>query len=89
MPPRVGRAQHLGVALLDQPRTDIPAPDAARSAIESWRTAARDRRQAAPEGAPSPVPDGAGRPLVLHDFQEEFVHFALAMRHAGLPPGQP
>ena len=36
-----------------------------------------------------PAPDGAGRPLLTHDFQDEFVKFALAMRHAGLPSGQP
>jgi phospholipase C len=89
MPARVSASEHLGVLLEDAPRAGIPEPDAARKAIDAWRTAARERRRAAPEGAPSEAPDGAGQPFVAQDFQEEFVKFALAMRHAGLPPGQP
>ena len=95
MPPRVASSRHLGVVLEDKPRTDIPPPDDARKAIEDWRTAAREQRPSRPvkpplgHAAPSPAPDGAGQPLRLHDFQEEFLKFALAMRHAGLPPGQP
>jgi hypothetical protein len=27
--------------------------------------------------------------MVLHEFQQEFALFALAMRQAGLPHGQP
>ena len=38
---------------------------------------------------PSLAPDGAGHPLVLHDFQEQFLKFALTMRHLGQPPGRP
>jgi phospholipase C len=89
MPARVGNARDLGEALQDDPRTDIPEPTAPRAAIDRWRTRARAVRQADPAGAPSPSPDGAGRPFVLHDFQDEFLRFALAMRKAGLPPGQP
>jgi phospholipase C len=89
MPARVATSEHLGVLLEDAPRTAIPAPDDAHDAIEAWRTKARDQRRAAPEGAPSAAPDGAGQDLVVHDFQEEFLRFALAMRQAGLPPGQP
>jgi phospholipase C len=89
MPARVGASQHLGITLLDEPRQGLPAPDRARAAIESWRTGARARRQARPKGRPSVAPDGAGQPLVLHDFQAEFLKFAVAMRHAGLPVGQP
>jgi phospholipase C len=90
MPARVATSQHLGVLLEDAPRDDIPAPDAARQAIEAWRTKAREARRADPSGAsPSPAPDGAGQPLELHDFQHEFLKFALAMRQAGLPSGQP
>ncbi len=88
MGPRVQNAQHLGIVLEDAPRKDVPAHDSARAAIDAWRTGARARREASPEGAPSPAPDGAGRPLILHDFQAEFAHFALAMRHI-LPPSQP
>lgn len=89
MPPRVARAPHLGVVLADEPRRDIPEPTEPHAKLEQWRANARARRQAAPTVAPSPAPDGAGHPLVLHDFQDEFVRFALAMRHAGLPGGQP
>jgi hypothetical protein len=46
-------------------------------------------RRADPAGTASPAPDGAGRPFVLHDFQDDFLRFALSMRHAGLPSGQP
>jgi phospholipase C len=89
MPQRVATSEHIGVLLEDEPRTDLPEPVAARAAIDAWRTKARELRRADPSGkSPSPAPDGAGHRLVLHDFQEEFLHFALAMRHAGLPPGQ-
>jgi hypothetical protein len=37
----------------------------------------------------SPAPDGAGNQLALHEFQEEFARFALAMHQAGLPFGEP
>ena len=95
MPKRVAASQHLGVLLQGTPRKDIPAPDAANTAIDAWRTAARAARRAdaaAPSRAKqavSPAPDGAGRELVLQDFQDEFLKFAVAMRQAGLPPGQP
>ena len=95
MPARVAASEHLGVVLQGRPRTDIPAPDAAQGAIDVWRNAAREVRRgnaAAParaKTAVSPAPDGAGQKLVLHDFQEEFLKFAVAMRQAGLPPGQP
>jgi phospholipase C len=87
--PRVRTSPHLGIVLEDEPRTDIEDHSDARDAIEKWRGEARERRRADPQRAPSPAADGAGQPLVLHDFQEEFVKFALMMRHAGLPPGQP
>ncbi|MFL5862760.1 MAG: alkaline phosphatase family protein [Solirubrobacteraceae bacterium] len=85
---RVQNAEHLGIVLEDAPRAGIPAHDEVRSALDDWRTKARADRRAAPDRAPSPAPDGAGRPLVLHDFQEDFGRFALAMRHL-LPPSQP
>jgi phospholipase C len=85
---RVEAAQHLGVVLEPTPRTDITPHDDVRAKVAAWRAHARTQRQAARESGPSPAPDGAGRPLVLHEFQEEFAHFALAMRHI-LPPGQP
>ena len=89
MPKRVAGARDLGVVLQDEPRTGLAEPDEAQLAIETWRTAARDDRQAAPAGGVSPIADGAGQPLILHEFQDEFMRFAMAMRHAGLPPGQP
>jgi phospholipase C len=95
MPARVAASQHLGGLLEDTPRTDLPAPDAARTALDAWRSAATERRRADPAAAAagvaalSPAPDGAGQELVMHDFQAEFVKFALAMREAGLPHGQP
>jgi phospholipase C len=89
MPARVGHARDLSGVLLDAPRDDIPEPDAAREAIAAWRAKARAVRRADPAGTASPAPDGAGRPFVLHDFQDDFLRFALSMRHAGLPSGQP
>ncbi len=85
---RVRNAHHLGLVLEDAPRADIPAPTEARAAIDDWRTAARALRQGTPEGTPSTAADGAGQPLVLHEFQDEFAKLVLALRHV-LPPGQP
>ena len=82
-------AAHIGQVLLDAPRADVPSPDAARAAIDAWRTKARELRQAAPNATASPAPDGTGQPLVLQDFQHDFAKFAIAMRQGGLPPGQP
>jgi phospholipase C len=89
MSQRVQAARHIGIALTDVPRTDIPDHDDVQAQIDAWRTAAREQHQAATSGAPSPSPDGAGQPLVLHDFQRDFVTLVHALRGAGLPPGQP
>jgi phospholipase C len=86
---RVQHAQHLGVALTDAPRSDIPDHAAARAQIAEWRVHARAARRGSQEQGHSAAPDGAGRQLALHDFQEEFARFALAMRHSGLPHGEP
>jgi phospholipase C len=86
---RVVNAPHLGIVLGDEPRTDdIPPHDDVRRTLNEWRTSARADRRGSPDRAPSPAPDGAGRPLVLQDFQDDFGRFALAMRHL-LPPNQP
>ena len=89
MPQRVQNAQHLGLVLEDEPRTDIDDPGPVRAAIDSWRAEAHERRRATPERTPSQAPDGAGQPLTLHEFQNEFAQFTMAMREAGLPNGQP
>jgi phospholipase C len=86
---RVQTAHHVGVALADAPRTDIPDHREIREAMDAWRIAAREKRNATPDGRPSPAPDGAGQPLVLQQFQEDIVTMTNAFRAAGLPPGQP
>jgi hypothetical protein len=80
---------HLGGVLQDEPRRDIADAHDAHQAIDAWRDAALERRRATPGGVPSQAPDGAGQPMALHEFQQEFALFALAMRHRGLPHGQP
>ena len=89
MGPRVAHAKHLGILLGDAPRAGIPEPDDAHARIAAWREEARARRRGTPGAGPSVALDGAGRPFSLHDFQEDFVKFALAMHHAGLPSGEP
>jgi phospholipase C len=86
---RVAYAQHLGVALTDAPHTDVPDNDAARDQIAQWRVESHAARRGTAEHGPSLARDGAGRKLGLHEFQEEFARFALAMHHAGLPFGEP
>jgi phospholipase C len=88
MPERVQRAPHLGMLLEDEPRGDLEPSDTLHKEMTNWRKAAKDDRRSG-DGQPSISPDGAGHPLELHDFQHEFAQFALAMRDAGLPPGQP
>jgi phospholipase C len=85
---RTANAAHLGVVLGDDPRTGIPDHEDLRQRIGAWRQQARANR-AARDGAPSESPDGAGQPLMLSEFQQDFVRFATAMREHGLPPGRP
>jgi phospholipase C len=87
MPKRVQDAPHLGVLLEDVVRTDLDPTGPLRKEMSEWRRQAREERRALKDGK-SPAPDGAGHTFDLHDFQEEFAHLALLMRHA-LPPGQP
>jgi phospholipase C len=89
MPQRVQRAPDLSCVLGDTPRTDIPDTASVRAAIDAWRADARELRRGGPGGAPSDAPDGAGQPFRLHEFQQEFLQFASAMREHGLPTGQP
>jgi phospholipase C len=86
---RVAAAPHLGAVLQDAPRTDLDDPIDPHDAIAAWRHEARSERRASPSGGPSPAHDGAGRDLELHDFQEEFASFAMAMREGLLPAAHP
>jgi phospholipase C len=87
MPRRVQDAPDLGELIAPAPRRNLPDTAALREEIEGWRTQARRARRAVDGRAPGG--EGAGNPVVLHDFQEEYLKFALAMRDAGLPAGQP
>jgi phospholipase C len=87
MPERVQKAPHLGMLLEAEPRTDIEARDDLREEMAQWRRKARRERRGT--NSPSIAPDGAGHEFELHDFQYEFAQFVMAMRDAGLPPGQP
>ena len=87
MPLRVQRAPTLEVVLEDEPRTGIADHRPLDEKLEWWRREARAQRR--PDDGKSVLPDGAGHDLELHDFQEEFAGFAMAMRDNGLPPGQP
>ncbi|MDX6610637.1 MAG: phospholipase [Solirubrobacterales bacterium] len=88
MPERVQKAPHLGMLLEAEPRKDIDTRAELHQEMIQWRVKARESRRGTGQG-PSPAADGAGHPLELHHFQGEFAKFALAMRDAGLPPGQP
>jgi phospholipase C len=87
MPERVRKAPHLGMLLEAEPRTDIEGREDLREEMAQWRRQARRERRGG--NSPSPAPDGAGHEFELHDFQYEFAQFVMAMRDAGLPPGQP
>jgi phospholipase C len=87
MPRRVQEAADLGGLIAAAPRSDLPETAALGEEIDSWRTQARRARRA--KRGPAADGEGAGNPVVLHDFQEEYLKFALAMRDAGLPGGQP
>jgi phospholipase C len=88
MPARVQTAPDLGQVLESTPRTDIADHADLHDQLEHWRQQARAQRRGQ-DGQPSRLPDGAGHPAELLDFEGEFAQFALAMRDKGLPPGQP
>jgi hypothetical protein len=88
MPPRVRNAEHLGLVLGDQPRSDLPDPEQLRPKVDAVLGLMRDARRAARKEA-SLAPDGVGQLQEFHEFQEEFLRFARRMRDKGLPPGQP
>jgi phospholipase C len=89
MGPRVERAQHLGVALAAEPRTDLPDHGALFQRFEQWRAAARAERRAVARGQASPDPDGAGQNWEPTELQRDLIRAAAALRKEGLPPGTP
>ncbi len=86
---RVAHAEHLGVVLGDEPRAAIPDNEDARSAISEWRARTKAARRGTPPDQNPLAWDGAGGAVGLHEFQEDFARFALSMRRAGLPYGEP
>jgi phospholipase C len=87
MPGRVQQAPHLGSLLETGPREDLPDHGPLINWARDWRTQARAVR--APQSSASEAADGTGHDLDLHEFQQQFIQFALAMRESGLPSGQP
>jgi phospholipase C len=83
-----GRRAHLGLMLQDEPRTDLPEePERPAEVLREWRTLAREHRMASAPGEASAAPDGAGQPLVLTEYQEEWTAYAVAMREGVLKFG--
>ena len=96
MPWRVGQAPHLGSLLDGEPRAEAcdrrrlqREITEARAVLDHARTRARQARRGQPDGPSTDTDGGAGQIQELHDWQEQFLGFAMAMRDAGLPPGQP
>jgi phospholipase C len=89
MPARVQGAPDLGQVLQPDPRPDIRDHSAVKAGLDEWRLSARVDREARANGQASSAPDGAAQPLRLSDFQTDFLGFAHAMGHLGLPAGHP
>lgn len=95
MGPRVANAPHLGMVLLDEPNRGRGDHGEVRNQIARWREDARTARLPGTAnadiaaGAVSAAPDGAGQPLVLNEFQADFIKHAQALRDVGLPSGHP
>ena len=89
MGPRVERAQHLGVALAEVPRGDLPDHRGLFDRFEEWRKVARAERRAVERGQASTDPDGAGRNWEPTELQRDLIRAAAALRKEGLPPGTP
>jgi len=81
---RVERAEHLGVVLGDEPRSNIGDHEPLFAVLEKWRTEAREERRAEDPAEPAPAPDGAGRNWLPTELQREFAAFSLWMRKRGL-----
>jgi phospholipase C len=85
---RTERAATVAGCLGDAIRQDIPSHSYLHEVLAGRRLEARALRRPA-IGGPSPAGDGAGHEMALHDFQSDFLKFAMLMRHAGLLPGTP
>ena len=85
---RASGAADVSGCLGDSVRNNIPSHSYLHEVLAGRRLEARARRRPA-VGGQSPAVDGAGHEMVLHDFQSEFLRFAMLMRHAGLLPGTP
>jgi hypothetical protein len=96
MPWRVQRAPHLGGLLEAEPRPEalererlLDEIDGIRAQLDKARHKGRESRRALIGEPSKDIDGGAGQKQELLDWQEEFMGFALTMRDAGLPPGQP
>ncbi len=96
MPWRVRQAPHLGGLLEAEPRAEALERErllneiaGIRAQLDDARRKGRKRRRARIDEPSQELDGGAGRKQQLLDWQEEFMGFALRMRDAGLPPGQP
>jgi hypothetical protein len=92
----VQSAQHLGGLLEAAARPELLDRDQlrkeiaeAREKLDDWRTTARQARRARDAQPSSETDGGAGQAQELLDWQEQFLGFAVTMRDAGLPAGQP
>ena len=79
---RVAASPHLD-GLIGDVRTDLTDHGDLHAQLDAWRAKAAALR---PGGGAAP---GAGQPLVLNSFAQEFGSFALAMRSEGLAAGHP
>ena len=79
-----GRAAHGRRA---RPSSAKPIAALHKPRSGAWKTVGGAAPCAA--GARSLAPDGAGHPLVPHDFQRDVLQTSLAMRKMGLPAGRP
>ncbi len=86
---RIEEANHLGLVLDETPRAETPDRGNLHRAVEEWRRAGRRARRSAEQGQASTRGDGAGHRQELTDLADDVTAVSIAMRAAGLPPGQP
>jgi phospholipase C len=88
MPERVQAAPDLGAVLQHDVRTDVSDHASVKEQLDQWRSRARAEREGRAQDV-SVAPDGAGQPLVLNEFQADFLGLAQAIQHLGLPANHP